>query len=67
MIIAKFGESSYGQDFWAQSDIDDTQDAVTEIMAELEDQTGQPISFEDIDFYYARPFKIKAETKYTII
>lgn len=67
MFIGKFSEASYGQDFWAQSDIEDTEGAVTEIIAHLEDQTGNNISFEDIDFFTAKPFKIRAETKYTVI
>lgn len=65
MIIGKY--SINDEVYMVECDHEDYEYAIDDIISQLEDMTGQTISFEDIDFYSAKLLKIKAETKYTII
>ena len=61
MIIGKY-ESNAGETYFADSDIDE----IIDIIAQIEDMSGDAVNFDNVEFFSARPLKVKRDITYTI-
>ena len=61
MIIGKY-ECNSGETHFADSDTDE----IIDIMAQLEDMTGDTVGFNNVEFFSARPLKVKRDITYNI-
>lgn len=66
MIIGKYEDSQYNQVFFAECEVEDANIAIIDILAQLEDMSGETLAIKDIVFYSAKPLKVTVETKVTI-
>ena len=66
MFIGKYN-GDYIDTFFAECDIEDVNIAIIDILAQLEDLSGETITIKEIQFYSAKPLKVSVETKITII
>lgn len=65
MIIGKFQDSQYDRVYFAECEIDDANIAIIDILAQLEDLSGETLVINDIEFYSAKSLKVTLETKVT--
>ena len=65
MIIGKYNNTC--ETYFAECDHEDYEYAIDDIIAQLEDMTGDNIPIKHIVFYSAKPLQVIAETKITVI
>lgn len=59
MFIGKFRLITTYETYWAEGE------TLEEVHSELEEMTGDIISWQDIDFYKAKPIKVEVTTTVT--
>lgn len=59
MLIAKY-ESNYGEEFWAHGE------DVGEIVKTVQENTGESLNCDDMDWFRAMPVRVIGKTTYTV-